>query len=394
MVIAMLARFAVVLLGCLLPPATPSAAPPRWDYHGVVFGGGEWSSADAGLGTAPADTALRAAVASGASAIRLIPTWYTDSPNSTAIYRATAAREGPLATESDEAVGRTIALARQLGASVLLGPLVDPNWALPWDRRGSPGYPGAECLLWRSGKRPNLPQPPNCTATGDPPHAGRGPIGRYFSEEEWDAWFESYSAMLLVYARLAQQHGASVLVVAAELWAAMEHPPNAPRWRTLVETARAVFKGKIAVAANAQTLIPWHDAVDLLGFDMYNGLRLGPVPAAGPEPPPVAALAEAWQPYIAWLRNISASTGKPILATELGFQSRPRSFVSPAGAARFNPGDCSVYLKCYSMEDQRLAYEAFYKAFAAEGDWFAGVTCTCLKRLLSLGSVLLECSSC
>ena len=103
---------------------------------------------------------------------------------------------------------RTIALARQLGASVLLGPLVDPNWALPWDRRGSPGYPGAECLLWRSGKRPNLPQPPNCTAS-DPAHAGRGPIGRYFSEEEWDAWFESYSEMLLVYARLAQQHGAS-----------------------------------------------------------------------------------------------------------------------------------------------------------------------------------------
>eukprot|EP01050_Picozoa_sp_SAG11_P027067 SAG11_NODE_6711_length_1261_cov_1.925990_3_plen_136_part_00 len=65
------------------------------------------------------------------------------------------------------------------------------------------------------------------------------------------------------------------------------------------------------------------------------------------------------------------------MATELGFQSRPRSYFAPGGSARFNPGDCSVYMKCYHMEDQRLAYAAFYGAFstATESDasWFAGV---------------------
>ena len=101
------------------------------------------------------------------------------------------------------------------------------------------------------------------------------------------------------------------------------------------------------MAANAKVLVPWHDAVDILGFDMYNGIKdSGLVPPATVEPPSVRVLAAAWSPYLRWLRNVSRSTGKPVMATELGYQSRPRSYVSPAGAARFNPGDCSVYLVC------------------------------------------------
>ena len=57
-------------------PPTPlgQAGPAPWQYHGVVFGGGEWSSVNAPLGSAASDASLRAAVASGASAVRLIPT--------------------------------------------------------------------------------------------------------------------------------------------------------------------------------------------------------------------------------------------------------------------------------------------------------------------------------
>jgi hypothetical protein len=80
----------------------------------------------------------------------------------------------------------------------------------------------------------------------------------------------------------------------------------------------------------------------------------------------VEALTAAWGGYIRWLQNVSAThQNKPIMATELGYQSRPRSFISPAGSARFNPGDCSVSMKCVNTEDQRLAYAAFYAAFTA-----------------------------
>jgi hypothetical protein len=183
--------------------------------------------------------------------------------------------------------------------------------------------------------------------------------------------------MMLANAALAEKHGAEVLIVAAELSAAMLHKTNAGRWRKLTTQVRAVYHGKLAVAANANIVIPWSDAVDILGFDMYNGLReYGALPLPAQEPPTLSTLASAWSGYIVWLKNISTTLGKPVLATELGFQSRPRSYFSPAGSPRFNPGDCSVYMKCYSMEDQRLAYEAFYQAFESatdrEDSWFAG----------------------
>jgi hypothetical protein len=366
-----------------------TAASPPWEYHGVVFGAGEWSSTDAPLGSARADSSLHAAIASGAGTIRLIPTWYTDGPNSTSVYRAkNGTAEGPFATETDADVGHTIALARTLGAKVILGPLLDPNYALPWVTRA--GYPGAECLLWRSGQGPKTAKPANCSTaskqtvnTGE----GRGNIGEYFSEPEWDRWFESYSAMMLSYARLADRHGAGVLIVAAEIWAAMIHKPNEARWRQLTIQIRQVFKGKLAVAANAKVVIGWADAIDILGFDMYNGVRDfagDATPIASVEPPTVEALTAAWGGYIHWLQNVSATHRKPIMATELGYQSRPRSFVSPTGSARFNPGDCSVSMKCVNTEDQRLAYAAFYAAFtaatttttggaAASSPWFVGV---------------------
>jgi hypothetical protein len=47
---------------------------------------------------------------------------YTDSENSTTVYRnRNASASGPFATESDAAIGRTIDLARALGARVVSG---------------------------------------------------------------------------------------------------------------------------------------------------------------------------------------------------------------------------------------------------------------------------------
>ena len=175
---------------------------------------------------------------------------------------------GPFYSESSADVAHAITYAKSLGARVVLGPLVDPNWALRSNHRGSPAYPGAECILWRAGKVPGMVQPANCTMHGSPPTAERGPVGEFFSEAQWDAWFASYGAMMLTHARLAQANGADTLVVAAELWAAMVKKSNVPRWTALMAKIRAVYSGKLAVAANARTLIPWHHAVDILGFDM------------------------------------------------------------------------------------------------------------------------------
>jgi len=114
---------------------------------------------------------------------------------------------GPFYSESSADVAHAITYAKSLGARVVLGPLVDPNWALRSNHRGSPAYPGAECILWRAGKVPGMVQPANCTMHGSPPTAERGPVGEFFSEAQWDAWFASYGAMMLTHARLAQANG-------------------------------------------------------------------------------------------------------------------------------------------------------------------------------------------
>ena len=186
-----------------------------------------------------------------------------------------------------------------------------------------------------------------------------------------DAWFESYETFVMVYAKMAEAHGAEVFIVASEMWAAMNHQSNTPRWSALCQSLRQVFSGKLAVAQNAKSLIPWHDQVDLLGFAMYDGIKDGD-PVATPTPPSVFEMARWWGPYIEYLANVAKTTGKPIFASELGFQSRPRSYMSPAGATRFASGDCSVYEKCYSLQDQRVAYAGFYSAFGGL-PWFQGV---------------------
>ena len=373
--------------GALLHSDSHGTAPPKWEYHGVVFGGGEWSTIDAAFGTPAAKQSLRAAVAAGASSVRFLQTFYVDTVNSTVIYRnaplaaAPAGPPAPFTTESDEGLGVMIDLAKALGMKVHVGPIIDPNWRFPWNHRST--YPGPECLLWRKHKLSK--QPPNCSKSVDPTPTGRGTIGLPFTKSQWDEWFTSYRAILRNLAKLASVHHADVLLVAAELSHAQNFLPNIPRWTSLMAEVRTDFpSGKLAIAQNAQSLIPWSASIDILGFDMYNGPQnFGDVPTATATPPTVAELAASWRGYIGWLKNVSATTGKPIIATELGFQSRPRSYVTPAGATRYSAGDCSVSLKCVSLEDQRTAYAGFYRAFGAatlhsssspsSSPWFLGV---------------------
>ena len=174
----------------------------------------------------------------------------------------------------------------------------------------------------RSGKRPNSRSrptaPPAPTTT---PVAGRGPTGYQRGGVGRVVRVVLGAAGL----RRLQQHGASVLVVAAG-WAAMEHPPNARR-RPACRHTRAVFKGNRRGGERADT----HPVARRRTL----GLRHVQRPAARPRPrrragaATRAALAVAWQPYIAW-PDISASTGKPILATVLGSPGHDPSSPSPA----------------------------------------------------------------
>lgn len=163
------------------------------------------------------------------------------------------------------------------------------------------------------------------------------------------AWFTSYEAVLLRYARLAQTAGAQLLVIGTELNKLQE---DADRWRRLIRDVRGVYRGRLAYAANwspGPAAVQFWDALDYVGVDAYW-------PLSTPTPQPsVAQLVAAWAPYVRDLAQVARKTGKPALLTEVGFPARAGSHANPA-----NPDGGGADI---DRAAQARAYEAVYRAW-------------------------------
>ena len=95
---------------------------------GLSFSGGEHSQGR--LGTTASARSLRNLAATGATHVRLEPTWFQDSVSSALIYPMTTPGS-PLDSTPDVALAEAVAKARELNLTVVLAPLVDLNWDLP-----------------------------------------------------------------------------------------------------------------------------------------------------------------------------------------------------------------------------------------------------------------------
>ena len=87
----------------------------------------------------------------------------------------------------------------------------------------------------------------------------------------------------------------------------------------------------------------------------------------------VADIVAAWQPIAAQLANASAFAGnKPIVCTEVGYQSRNYGWIRGLNDVELDPRDCSVDALCVNLDAQAAAYEALITALYPH-DWFEGV---------------------
>lgn len=289
----------IASLAVAAPGATAAPLPSTWE-RGMNFT--SWSAG--GYGTPAARTALRALAALGTDRVTLTPTWYMDTSQSDTVARDAAK------TPTDASLRSVMSDARSLGMQVVLKPHVDV-------RDGS--------------------------FRGDIAPADRG------------AWFDSYGAMLTHYADLARDGKAETLVVGTEL---TSMATDAPRFDALIARARSIFSGTLTYAANwvdgAEEVGFW-DRLDAVGIDAYMPLR-----AAGT--PTVAALTAAWKPYVDRITNLHARTGKPVMFTELGYQSRTDTLDHPASAS--------------GSPDPRIQAVAYTAALSAWRDvsWFQGIS--------------------
>ncbi len=162
------------------------------------------------------------------------------------------------------------------------------------------------------------------------------------------AWFESYTALLVSYARVAQEAGAKLFVVGTEL---TRLQGDTARWRQVIVEVRRVFSGKLTYAANwspGPDAVSFWDRLDYVGVDAYWPLKS----ATGRYT--VRELQAAWQPYVRELTKVAKKFDRPALLTEIGYPARVGSPAQPTGEDT-NAGT--------DREVQARAYEAAYRVW-------------------------------
>lgn len=293
------------------PPAAPEAElgnPPAGEpakQKGVTFVAwyaGQYSNPDA-------DLSLNNLASTGANWISLIVTGYQDTITSTAVYTVT---DSP----SDGELAHVIQQAHRLGLKVMLKPHVDV-FKEPSEWRGRIG-------------------------------------GGFVNESQWEAWFAAYTSFIEHYARLAQAYGVEQFCVGTELTATTHRTAD---WRRVVSAVRAAYGGPLTYASDYirdSDKIAWWDALDYIGVEGY-------LPLANRDSPGPPELKAGWSRYVPSLAKLASTWGKPVLFTEVGFQSK-------TGSAR-QPWEASGSL------DLRLQADAYATTFESLWDqpWFGGM---------------------
>jgi hypothetical protein len=184
-----------------------------------------------------------------------------------------------------------------------------------------------------------------------------GQIGQNFTNEaQWQAWFQSYTAVINHYAEVAATNGVEQYSVGTELTATAHRASN---WRALITSVRNRYTGKILYTSNhsgEETSITWWDAVDLIGLAAYY--EVGRYTGSS-----VAQLKAGWAPVVQTLNTLAARHNKPIIFVEVGYRS-------VTGATQF-PW-CYLCTGAVNLQEQANGYQALYESVWNQ-PWFGGL---------------------
>jgi len=206
------------------------------------------------------------------NSISLVIPIFMDSATSSRVYT------DPKATINDDNLRFFLRQAAKKGFRVMLRPLID------------------ETALQREGR-------------------WRGNI----APEDEETWFASYTALLLKYARMAEQEGVAFLSIGAELKSMSK---ERARWATLIDEVRRVFQGQITYSANWDEEVPFWDLVDFIGIDAF-------FPLQAPDGATVPDLVQAWGKWTGYLRSLKAGYNKSVVITEIGLVNQRGAYRLP-----------------------------------------------------------------
>ena len=169
------------------------------------------------------------------------------------------------------------------------------------------------------------------------------------------AWFASYSAMMMGYARLATESRVEMFSVGTELASTMGFEAE---WRTLIASIRTVYSGPLTYAANYDSVesVRFWDALDHIGVDAYYELVKQPTTD-------VAKLVAAWGPHVASLKAMSERLNKPVLVSEVGYVSQRGSTTEPWNW---------TFDGVRADDEQRAGYQSVFDSFGGQA-WCSGI---------------------
>ncbi len=194
---------------------------------------------------------------------------------------------------------------------------------------------------------------------GDFRGLSRGDI-RMRTESDWREWFRQYEQFVSDVAGLATTSGASGLTIGMELrrTVAREH-----QWRAVAEAARSRFGGWLTYAATWDDYqrVQWWDAVDYVGVQAY--FELGAPPEGTTESERQRFLRNNWRPIRDGMEGVSRAFDRPVLFTEIGYQSRVDGTERPWDWREEGESDDSLQADAYTA-----AFQTFWNQ-----PWFAGM---------------------
>ena len=313
----------------------PSWSPYYLTYKGfnyVSYYNGAYENADS----------LPALVGTGANAVALTLEYGIDVQNSAVYADATY-------TDSLTALAATITEANDRGLSVMVRPLID---FLDPTKIGS--YSVGD---WRSVYNPTDPA----------------------------AFFASYKTMIVSIAQVAQENGTAILCIGVEL-DQLTGPAYLSYWTDIIASVRAVFSGKLTYSADwDDNISPWQgqhgltagtgnlanqvsfwNDLDYLGIDVYApisdaaNLVLANLIAGWTLTPsdPTSLAVTRNQSLISYFESVAAQTGKPLLFTEIGYESASDAAKQPSGTST----------NIYDPALQANLYQAFFDAWQQSGN--------------------------
>ena len=205
----------------------------------------------------------------------------------------------------------------------------------------------------------------------DPSVTGPYSVGDWrqtYQPSDTSTFFASYKQMIVAQAQIAQQHGAQMVSIGAEL-DQLANAPYASYWEDIIAAMRDAFNGELTYSAswNTAAQVSFWSLLDYEGIDCYIPLSIASNPS-------VQALVDGWtqtatqsanpnayseiggQSPIQYFQSLAMQSGKPLLFTEIGY-------ANDTGAA----GDPSADNNSVDPTLQANLYQAFFDAWSQAG---------------------------